>query len=255
MREARAHAGFREEPPSFSRDAYPAGVIARAVQGWRRLHLDERDSLLAASLVLADLARLGAPSALLAAASRVVEDEARHVRVCGQVLAALDREPPPEEARVEREPPPGSLAERQAFLLIAGFVVGESMSAASFAVSRERGTEPLIHWAYTELLRDESRHGAFGADAAEWVLTLLPPGYASKLWPNCVMEMGAMETRVGGPYDEQRMARELAIPDLAALEKLGLTRGSETCRSYQRAIEQWVIPRLSRLGVTPAREG
>ncbi len=255
MSETRAHAGFREEPPAFSRAAYPASVLSRAAEGWRRLHLDERDSLLAASLVVADLARLGAPSAILAAASRVVEDEARHVRVCAHVLAALDEEPPPAEARVERELPPGSLAERQAFLLIAGFVVGESMSAASFAVSRERGTEPLVRWAYTELLRDEARHGPFGVDAAEWVLGLLPSGYASKLWPNCVMEMGAMETRVGGPYDEERMARELAISDLSALETLGLTRGSETCRSYQRAIEEWVIPRLSRLGVTPSREG
>lgn len=250
---AREHAGFRETPPELSSADYPASVLAGAARGWRKLYLDERDSLLAASLVLADLARLGAPSDILVEASRVVEDEARHVRLCAHVLTVLGDEPSRAELEVEREPPPGTLAERQALLLIQGFVVGESMSAASFQASRERATEPLMRWAYTELLRDESRHGGFGTDAAAWLLPLLPAGYAASLWPGCVREMAQMERRAGGPYDEEKMVRELRVADLGALERLGLTRGSETCRAYQRAIERWVIPRLTRLGVTPTR--
>ena len=34
--------------------------------------------------------------------------------------------------------------------------------------------EPLLAWAYTELLRDEARHASFGAEAAAW---------AARLWP------------------------------------------------------------------------
>lgn len=239
------HAAFRDPPPPLGE--VPTAIRARAAAGWRTLLLDERDSLLAAGLVLGDLARMGAIAGLLAATSRVIEDEARHVQVCEHVLSALGA--PAEAAPVQREPMPGSVEERLARLLVQGFVVGESMSAAAFASARERATEPLARWAYTELLRDESRHGAFGADAGAWVLARLPAGFAPSLWPACVVEMQEMERRVAGPYDEARLAAEASIPDLDALERLGVIRGSATCRSYRRAIEAWVVPRLRRLGV------
>ena len=65
----------REDAPPFAPDRYPAEVLRRAATGWQRLYADERDSVVAATLVATDLARLGAPPELLGMASRVIEDE------------------------------------------------------------------------------------------------------------------------------------------------------------------------------------
>lgn len=242
-------ATWREPPPSFDPSGLRSRLRERAHAGWQRLYDDERDSLVAASIALTDLARLGAPSDLLARAARVVEDEVRHVRVCEHVVGSLGAPPRRISPEQTREPPPGTLAERQARLLIQGFLVGESMSAASFAVARDHASEPLAKWAYTELLRDEARHGKFGADAGAWVLEQLPQGHAATLWADCVGEMQQMEARVGGPFDDEGVERERTIEDLDALEALGLLRGSVICGSYQRAIERWIVPRLRELGV------
>ena len=69
-------------------------------------------------------------------------------------------------------PRPGddpSIERRTARVLVAGFGVGESMSAGWFAAARRACREPLLRWALTELLRDEARHGAFGIDAGRWL--------------------------------------------------------------------------------------
>jgi len=79
----------RTPPPDFDRQSLPAERLARLVAVWRTLCEDERDSLIAATLVAGDLARLGAPPSILAAAARVIEDEVRHVAVCATVLERL----------------------------------------------------------------------------------------------------------------------------------------------------------------------
>ena len=59
--------------------------------------------------------------------------------------------------------------------------------------------EPLIAWAYTELLRDEARHGAFGAQAGDWVIRHWTPAQRQTLWADCLREMQTFEHRIGGP--------------------------------------------------------
>ncbi len=242
--------------PVFDRNAYPSDVLARAAAGWKKLHDDERDSVIAATLVATDLARLGAPAEVLGAAARVIEDEVRHVEVCATVLRAYggDCAAPAIETTRASLGPDESIDARCARTLVAGFGVGEAMSAAGFAKAREVSGEDLVRWAYTELLRDEARHGGFGIDAGRWVIRDWDAARRQTLWRYCVAEMEGIEKRLGGPVDDAMLASESRIRDLPTFERLGLLRRSVTCRASTAAITRWVIPRLGALGVLPKVE-
>ena len=241
--------GPRDEAPDFAPDSVSPALLARLTAGWRQLCEDERDSVIAATLVAADLARLGAPAAVLGAASRVIEDEIRHVAVCSDVLARLGAAAADVPAAARRKPDAGGeAAVRVARTLFAGFAVGEPMSAACFAAARKRARVPLFHWAFTELLRDEIRHGAFGIAAGEWLVRdWRASDRASLLWPACVAEMESFERRLGGPVP----ADEAPRPASPASSAVGLLSTSESCEAAVAAIPRWVLPPLERLGIVP----
>lgn len=247
------YAGFRTPPPAFDPGAHPPGRLRCAGRAWTKLRDDEHDSAVAASLVLADLARLNAPAELLGAAARVVEDEVRHVAVCTRVVEAFGLQPeevPADEMRASLGE--GSVVERCRRVLVAGFVVGESLSAATFAEALRRAEEPIARWALKEILRDEANHGGFGLEAATWLLDRFGDrSTAPELWPFCVREMEQMEARVGGPVDAA-LAREADFRDIDGAEGLGVLRGSASCEAFYRGVERWVLPRLRRLDVVPA---
>jgi hypothetical protein len=250
----------REQAPAFDRNRYPTALLARAAASWLGLCQDERESIIAATTVTTDLARLGAPPAILGMAARVIEDEVRHVEVCLRVLGALGTNStatPAEGMRIARDL--GAMADtdgesrraievRLARALIARFAVGQSLSAACFATARATAREPLIAWAYTELLRDEARHGAFGARAGEWVIRHWSPAQRQTLWSECLREMQTFEQRVGGPV--------IDVPPTAARGKtaaaaLGLLTPAASCGAVISSIPRWVLPHLARLGVVP----
>ncbi|HEY4395830.1 MAG TPA: ferritin-like domain-containing protein [Polyangia bacterium] len=209
---------------------------------------DERDSVIAATLVASDLARLGAPPSILAAAARVIEDEIRHVGVCTMVLERLGAEAPevPAEKRRRGIGDDPSIERRTALALVAGFGVGESMSAGCFAAARRPCQEPLIRWALTEILRDEARHGPFGIEAGRWLTRNWSDADRQELWAGCVAEMEAFERRMGGPVPPD----EAWTPNPEELA-VGLLSRHEACAAAVRAGERWVIPSLGRLGVLP----
>src|SRR5947209_9444993 len=82
----------RAPAPDLDRQSLAPEIVTRLIAGWRALCEDERDSVIAATLVAGDLARLGASPAILSAAARVIEDEIRHVGVCATVLERLGAE-------------------------------------------------------------------------------------------------------------------------------------------------------------------
>jgi hypothetical protein len=238
----------RVPAPDIDRKALSDERVARLVAIWRALCEDERDSVIAATLVAGDLARLGAPPSILAVAARVIEDEVRHVGVCATVLerfGAVVAEVPAEDRR------PGlgndlSIERRTARALVAGFGVGEPMSAGWFAAARRTCREPLLHWALTEVLRDEARHGAFGIDAGGWLTRHWSDAERRALWPECVAEMEDFERRLGGPV----AAHEATAPDPEDLA-VGILSPLQSCAAAIGAVERWVIPSLARLSVLP----
>lgn len=238
----------RVPPPDVDPRSLPADRVARLVEIWTTLCEDERDSVIAATLVTGDLARLGAPPAVLAVAARVIEDEVRHVGVCATVLERLGgavAEVPAEDRRRGLGDDP-SIARRTARVLVAGFGVGESMSAGWFAAARRTCRQPLLRWALTELLRDEARHGAFGIDAGGWLTGQWSDEERRALWPDCVAEMEAFERRLGGPV----AGHAATAPDADDLA-VGILTAHQSCAAAVGAVERWVIPSLVRLGVLP----
>jgi hypothetical protein len=254
----------REQAPAFDPNRYPAALLARAAAAWLGLCQDERDSVIAATTVTTDLARLGAPPAILGMAARVIEDEVRHVEVCMRVLGALGANTtatPAQGTRITADADhamPGdddnegderrAIEVRLARALIARFAVGQSLSAACFATARATAREPLIAWAYTELLRDEARHGAFGARAGEWVIRHWTPAQRQTLWSECLREMQSFEQRVGGPVIN---APQVAARGKTAAAALGLLTPAASCGAVISSIPRWVLPHLARLGVVP----
>jgi len=253
----------REQAPAFDPNRYPAPLLARAAAAWLGLCQDERESVIAATMVTTDLARMGAPPAILGMAARVIEDEVRHVEVCMRVLGALGANTtatPAQGTRISAEAE-GALPDdddsgdqgraievRLARALIARFAVGQSLSAACFATARATAREPLIAWAYTELLRDEARHGAFGARAGEWVIRHWTPAQRQTLWSECLREMQTFEQRVGGPVIN---APQIAARGKTAAAALGLLTPAASCGAVISSIPRWVLPHLARLGVVP----
>jgi hypothetical protein len=254
----------REQAPAFDLKRYPTALVARAAAAWLGLCQDERESVIAATTVTTDLARLGAPPAILGMAARVIEDEVRHVEVCLRVLGALGANTsatPAQGTRIARDTdtaaatdedddgdPRRAIEVRLARALIARFAVGQSLSAACFATARATAREPLIAWAYTELLRDEARHGAFGARAGEWVIRHWTPAQRQTLWAECLREMQTFEQRVGGPVMN---VPQVATRGKTAAAALGLLTPAASCGAVISSIPRWVLPHLARLGVVP----
>ena len=262
----------REPAPVFDRGRYPAPLVTRVAAAWHRLCADERESLIAATSVTADLARLGAPPAIMSLGARVIADEIRHVEVCLRVLGSLgadgaghDRNGARENDRDEEgvsddddgtaaalggtaASASDALERRAARVLVARFAVGESLSAACLASARAKAREPIIAWGFTELLRDEARHGAFGAQAGAWVIRDWTAGERQALWPDCVRQMESFERRIGGPV--MAMARAPFRRDTAA-DALGLMTPEASCGAIIASIPRWVLPHLSPLGVIP----
>ncbi len=204
-----------------------------------------------AARAASDLAILGAPPELLGVAGRVIEDEVRHVGVCEHVLRAMGRDV---HAECAWKPPasassPGARGDALARLLVVGFVVGETLSEASFACVLAHAGEPLVRWALTELLRDESRHWAFGADAAAWILRDASSADRRAIWPECVAMIEGVESRLGGPVGRELLAREARRSDWEQRAHYGLLRASVACGAIVDAIPRWLVPRLAPLGV------
>jgi hypothetical protein len=223
-------------------------AVAAAIKGWQGLCDEERDSVTISSIVLTELSLLGAPPPILGAAVRVLEDEVRHVAVCTTVIERLGGVPTATAVRPRENLGAGAPAVRCARVLCAGYVAGEPLSAACFAAARDRAVEPLVRWAYTELLRDEARHGAFGAQAAAWVMRDFAPAERRALWPDCVREMEGFEARAGGALAPKEAADEFH----RACEALGMVPRATVQAAILAAIPRWILPKLSALGVVPA---
>ncbi|HXI57194.1 MAG TPA: hypothetical protein VNO55_14095 [Polyangia bacterium] len=240
--------------PIFDPSRYPAPLLSRVAGRWQQLYVDEQDAVISASLVTTDLARLGAPAAILALAARVIEDNVRHVEVCARVLDSLGvapRTPAPETTRSTLGRGE-AIDARCARALITGFTVAEPLAAAGFAAARSLAREPLVAWGFSELLRDEARHGAFGAKAGGWVIRDWTSADRQALWPDCVAKMEAVERRLGGPLPRAANGNARGVrPADRDAEALGMIAPEVSCDAVVSAIPRWVLPHLHALGILP----
>jgi len=223
---------------TLDRSRFAPGLLARVASGWRRLADDERRGVVAAARMTADLTAAGAPPALLASAARIIQDEVHHVEVCARILEALKGEGDAPRSTIPRlELTLGastSLAIDEtsvARMLVSELALGKPVTASAFASARAVVREPLFAWAYTELLRDETRHATFGAKAAAWVIRSWSTRQRQALWTECLT--------VGAAVRSPRLRDPEA-------ESLGLLPGD-----VDGALPRWILPHLAPLGIQP----
>ena len=238
-----------EGAPPFDGVAYAPELRAEAASAWQSLLLQEHVSQVAAEQLVGDLGRFHAPHAIVASARRIAGEEARHVGVCSQVVAALGFEPRLAPVAPRALPTAQRDFERAMVdILVIGFAVGETMSVGGFVAGRALAQEPLARWALGELLRDEVGHGAFGEEAGAWAMRGWSAERRRSKWPRCVAAMESVERRVGGRLGECADER-----GEGALEALGVPDAVVVGKGLLRAVARWVLPRLERMGVLPVR--
>jgi len=218
----------------FDRARYAKPLLERVAAGWRDLAERERLGVRQAARITAELTALGAPPSILTLAAHVVHEKVRHLEVCGRVLAEMTggraRAPRPLELAVGL--PRASVATELglARTLVSDFALGKPVTAASFAAARAVVREPLMAWAYTELLHDETRHATFGAKAAAWVVRHWTARQREALWTSCLSAT---------PSDADR-----PVSDREA-EALGLLPAEA-----DDTLPRWILPHLAPLGMS-----
>jgi hypothetical protein len=218
----------------FDRARYSQSLVDRVGAGWRVLAEGERRGVVQAARITAELTALGAPPSILTLAAHVVREKVRHVEVCGRVLGELGapgaRPAPPLELAVGM--PRASVATELglARMLVSDFALDKPVTAASFAAARAVVREPLMAWAYTELLHDETRHATFGAKAAAWVVRHWTARQREALWTSCLT---ATTTDPMPPVRDPEA------------ERLGLLPAPT-----DDTLPRWILPHLAPLGMS-----
>ena len=229
---------------TFARSRYGTDLLGRVAAGWRRIADDQRRGVISAARIAADLAALDAPPALLMTAGHVIQEEIHHLEVCARVIEGLDpRSASMQQATeaddlqsaagLERGLPRASITSetRLARTLVAEYALGKPVTAAAFAAARALIREPLLAWAYTELLHDEARHATFGAKTAAWVVRRWSSRQRRALWDESLTRSASAP---GRPHDEEA-------------ESLGLLPASSDC-----TLPRWILPHLAPLGMLAA---
>jgi hypothetical protein len=226
--------------PTLDRARYSSDLLRRVTAGWQQLANRERYGVLQAARITAELSALGAPPSILALAAHVVQEKVRHLEVCGRVIDELGARGDARLGRAGRSARPieltiglprASLATEMglARVLVSDFALGKPLTAASFATARAIVREPLMAWAYTELLHDETRHATFGAKAAAWVVRHWSTRQRQTLWASCLADTATPITL--GPID-------------AEAEALGLLPAESG-----DTLPRWILPHLAPLSM------
>lgn len=230
---------------------YTPAQIQFAARGWPLRAAEELRSALIYRALAAAAARV-LDEAWTDRVRAVVVDEVRHARLCAQIGAQLGAPPPaydhrPVAARLESLPEPRA---RAAVLLLSEVAIGETLSMALFRAGRRGTIEPLARAALESILADEVRHQRLGWDglAALWPALALEEREA--LQQEASSTLGALEQRIALPALKSLEAGESFDP---AWAELGVLPYETRVDAFYFAVERFVIPRLTRLGLDGPR--
>jgi hypothetical protein len=230
----------------------PEDYDARTREAGRRSFvlraLDEQRSLLAFSELLAELCEAGAPVDVIGSMTRIVRDEALHVDLCGRIVEALggfgDDAPEPHWVRSDRRLP---LHLRILRSVVGSCCIGETVSVQMIAGVRKSACDPVVAPVLTQMLADESFHSRFGWWWLEaHTLTDDEHAYLEKWLPKVfrAIEEGARPTK-------QALERQASRPYVAS--PFGSMSATEREAAFMKAVEETILPGLTKAGVDAAR--
>jgi hypothetical protein len=193
----RAPRGF--SPIAASAETAAGGYLARMAQ-LEAASVDAFDAL------HADLARLGAPSALLSAVRAAARDEVRHARMVGSLATRFGAGP----CAVSVPPAAPRSAEELALENAAEGCVKEAFGAAITAVQAERARDPRVRGAMRAIARDELGHAALAWRVARWLESKLDTAARGRV---AGARLEALRALASSVHDEQPGDDALGLPD------------------------------------------
>lgn len=181
-----------------------------------------------------------------------VRDEMRHARLCATVGARLGARAPaydarPVRARLARLTSPRW---RVASILLAELAIGETISMLLFRATCRAAREPLTRAALSAILADEARHQRLGWTALADLWPSLTEDERNDLQHEAARALASCERSTAVPAMQWLKSGRRFEPEYAALGVLDPAIRVET---FYTAVERFVVPRLTRLGLEGAR--
>jgi hypothetical protein len=139
---------------------------------------------------------------------------------------------------------------RTSALLLIEVAVGETISMSLFRAGRRASREPLTRAALESILRDEVRHQRLGWTGSVALWPSLSEPQRERLQFEATAALAAMEQQNAAPAFSRLAAGEPFDPAHGAL---GVLAPEARVEAFYAAVEQLVVPRLTRLGLDGAR--
>lgn len=235
----------------------PADVeIAR--RAWAVRAVDEYRSMIVFGELIARFAEMRLPLEVTTAASRLLQDEARHTELCARAAEALGgNEGPtldPSDLRLTRGDLPAHLF--VARWIASMFCVGESASVGILGALQQHTTDPCLRVVVGTLLRDEILHDRFGWALARLVFPRLTDDELDWLAADLALSFAHYD-RI---HADCSRADSEAPPEPPPPEppppsgpNLGIIPRPAAARAFYERIDRVILPSLAALGV-PAYE-
>jgi hypothetical protein len=177
-----------------------------------------------------------------------VRDEVRHARLCATVGAALGAPVPmydarPVKARLAGVPEP---LERLLSLLVIEVAIGETISMYLFRAVRRTSIEPLTRAALRSIVGDEVRHQRLGWQGLAFLWPTLPETMRAFLQREATRGLAMCEQQTARPAMLWLREKKPFDPAYAAL---GVLHPESRIEAFYFAVERFVTPRLTSLGL------
>jgi hypothetical protein len=177
-----------------------------------------------------------------------VRDEVRHARLCATVGAALGAPLPTYDARLVKARLAGvpEPLERLLSLLVIEVAMGETISMYLFRAVRRASIEPLTHAALSSIVGDEVRHQRLGWQGLAYLGPVLNESMRAFLQREATRGLAMCEQQTARPAMLWLKQKRPFDPAYAAL---GVLHPESRVEAFYFAVERFVVPRLTRLGL------
>jgi hypothetical protein len=241
------------ELPAHDLGPYTPAQTRFAIEAWPlRAAQELRSARIFRALALA--ARAAAvPEPWPSRFADAMRDELRHARLCATVGGRLGATKP----RYDGSPVRARLAatkndawSRTLALLVGEVAIGETISVCLFRTSRKAAIEPLSRAALGLITVDEARHARLGWSALTSLWPRLTEAQRAEAQREAARGLAGCEQQNARPAMAWLQGKRFFDPAYAAL---GVIDPEVRIETFYWAVEQLVVPRLTKLGLDGAQ--